>query len=403
MRVLIVHNFYGSANPSGENFAVLAESKLLKEQGHEVVEFFVSSDDLSKNPVIASLHGGLSTPWNPFSAQRLKRLINATDPDLIHVHNTFPVISPSIFSGINRSKPIILTLHNYRLVCPAAIPMRSGKVCTLCIDKKSVIPSLKHGCYRNSRIATTPLAMNVSLHRKLDTWNKHISSFIVATSFQKNTIADAGIDKQRVHVKPYFLDNSSKPLNWNDRQEQIVYAGRLTEEKGVDLLIKAWELWGEKAPHLVIIGSGELETTLQAEVVKKNLNIRFLGNCSHEETQMEIGKSKLIIVPSRWYEVFGIVLIEAFSTATPALVSSLGSLPAIVENGKYGSVFQNEDANSLLKETQEMWKNQTLLEQIGIKCRGNYLQNYTPEANYSKLVKIYTNAVSAHHSQIPHN
>ena len=159
MRILLVHNFYGSAAPSGENQVFEAEKVLLQSRGHEVAEFTRHSDEIRGPGVWGSIKGAAATRWNPWAAQAIRRAVARFLPDVVHVHNTFPLISPSIFHALaGMGVARVLTLHNYRLFCPAAIPMRAGQVCTDCLDRRSVLPALQHGCYRNSRLATVPLA-----------------------------------------------------------------------------------------------------------------------------------------------------------------------------------------------------------------------------------------------------
>ena len=252
MRVLLVHNFYGSAAPSGENQVVEIERALLQSRGHEVVEFSRDSDELRSQGIWGAIKGAAATPWNPRSAQAICQTVANIRPDVVHVHNTFPLISPSIFhvlagTGVGR----VMTLHNYRLFCPAAIPMREGKICTDCMDQRSVLPALKHGCYRHSRLATLPLAMNVALHRGLGTWTHQVDAFIALSDFQRQRMVDAGLPAERVHVKPNFYPGSPRIVPWEQRKPYVVFAGRLTAEKGVATLMRAWQLWGADAPEPV--------------------------------------------------------------------------------------------------------------------------------------------------------
>jgi hypothetical protein len=165
VKVLLVHNFYGSAAPSGENQVFEAEKALLQAHGHEVEEFARRSDEIRSQGVWGVARGALATPWNPWMTKAIKRAVTHFRPDVVHVHNTFPLISPGIFHAIGQRAARVLTLHNYRLFCPAAIPMRAGRVCTDCLDICSPLPALQYGCYRGSRLATLPLALSVAMHR----------------------------------------------------------------------------------------------------------------------------------------------------------------------------------------------------------------------------------------------
>jgi hypothetical protein len=159
VKVLLVHNFYGSSAPSGENQVFEAEKLLLQEMGHEVTDFSRHSDEIRSQGTWGVVRGALATPWNPWMTRAVKEAVSNFQPDVVHVHNTFPLISPGIFHAIGPRAARVLTLHNYRLFCPAAIPMRGGRVCTDCLDMRSAWPALRYGCYRDSRVATLPLAI----------------------------------------------------------------------------------------------------------------------------------------------------------------------------------------------------------------------------------------------------
>ncbi len=267
MKILLAHNFYGSASPSGENTVFHAEGDLLRQMGHEVLEFTRHSDTILGKGAAGTLEGALSTPWNPFSAQELKRVLRRERPDILHVHNFFPLLSPSIFYATSGSETAtVMTLHNYRLFCAAGIPMRQGRPCTLCLERKSVLPALRFGCYRDSRSATTPMAAMIELHRILGTWKQHVDAFISLSGFQKDLMSGAGLPRNKMYVKPQFYPNPPGAMPWNQRADRVIFVGRLGEEKGVHCIIEAWRVWGKDAPPLEIIGDGPLRRTLVESV-----------------------------------------------------------------------------------------------------------------------------------------
>lgn len=253
MKIILVHNFYGSSAPSGENSVFEAEGRLLRQRGQSVSTSTKHSDSIRAKGIWGALEGACSTPWNPIAAKALQQLVIAHQPDVVHAHNTFPLLSPSIFHAIGHRAARVLTLHNYRLFCPAAIPMRAGKVCTDCLDRRSVLPAITHGCYRGSRLATLPLVANVSLHRLLGTWTQKVDAFIALTEFQRVRMVEAGLPADLVHVKPNFYPGQPKVVPWSERRPFVVFAGRLTAEKGVLALVRTWLDWGGSsarvAPH----------------------------------------------------------------------------------------------------------------------------------------------------------
>ena len=367
------------------------EAKLLRDNGHIVSEFSRFNDRLNKMGPVGTLLGAFSTPWNPFAARSVVKALDRAESDVVHVHNTFPQISPSIFSAISSRAARVLTLHNYRTVCPAALPTREGKVCVECIDSRSTRPSIQYGCYRDSRIATLPLAAKVAVHRALKTWHRHVDAFIVLSAFQRNLMISAGFPKELIHIKPNFYSGEPAVVPFSERPKSIVFVGRLTAEKGVGTLINAWHRWGASAPKLTIIGDGELRADL--EKIAAGLPITFLGQIPHEAVKRELSHARLVVTPSEWFEGFPMVLQEAFALGTPAAVSDIGALPAIIRYGAAGGVFKHKDSFSLLNELQKLWNDHAALEKKSMIAREIYEDEYTERANIELLMKIYESAI----------
>lgn len=391
MKIIQSHNFYSSATPSGESEVLYSEKKLMLEKGHKLDEFFRYNDEIISEGLVGVIKGAFSTPWNPWMANSIIKKVDEFEPDVVHVHNTFPLISPSIFSSIGKRAARVLTLHNYRLFCPAAIPMRDGRVCTKCIDRRSPLSSIVHGCYRSSRLATVPLAINVSLHRCLNTWLREVDAFIVLSDFQRKLMIDAGLPEDKVHVKPNFYPGNPQVISWPERKSYVVFAGRLAAEKGVMNLLRAWKLWGANAPELRLVGDGPLRHDLERAAA--GLPVSFLGQLSAEEAQAQIANARLLVLPSEWFEGFPMVVREAFAFGTPVAVSDIGPLPSIVQHGVSGVVFQPSNPGSLLKEVRNAWETPGLLKRLSQGSRAEFESKYTEEANYSKLMDIYRKAI----------
>ena len=392
MKILLVHNFYGSAAPSGENLVFEAEQALLRKHGHEVETFTRHSDEIRAQGAWGAVKGALATPWNPWMTSALRNTLARLSPDVVHVHNTFPLLSPGIFHAIGERAARVLTLHNYRLFCPAGIPMRAGKVCTDCLEAGSSLPAMQHGCYRGSRIATAPLAFSVRLHRALGTWRDQVDAFIALSDFQRQLMSRSGLPASKVHVKPNFYPGLPPTLPWSDRGDYVVFVGRLTAEKGVTTLLKAWRLWGSQAPELRVVGDGDLRSELEA--LATGLPVRFMGQLSSAEAQTQIAGAKLLVLPSEWFEGFPMVVREAFAFGTPAAVSNLGPLPSIVQHDASGVVFKAANPESLLHEVRLAWNNKGLLAQLGQGARREFEVKYTEDANYAALVHIYEQALT---------
>ncbi|SFD91646.1 glycosyltransferase family 4 protein [Nitrosomonas sp. Nm166] len=396
MKVLLAHNYYGSSAPSGENQVFEAEGNLLRQRGHEVSEFLRHSDTIRAKGAWGAVQGACSTPWNPFAAKMIRQTVETCRPEVVHVHNTFPLLSPAIFHAIGQRAARVLTLHNYRLFCPAAIPMRNGKVCTDCMDRHSVLPALRHGCYRGSRLATLPLAANVTLHRYLGIWTKQVDAFIALTDFQREKMIEAGLPADRVHVKPNFYPGNPIVVPWANRRQSVVFAGRLTAEKGVLVLVQAWLMWGAAAPELRIVGNGELRAELeQLAATVPEVPIRFLGQLTGDAAQKEIARARLLVLPSECFEGFPMVIREAFAFGTPTAVSSIGPLPSIVRQGENGVTFAPGNPQSLLSVVRTTWEKAGELDQLAVGARRSYETLYNEEVNYRMLMTIYQQAMEA--------
>lgn len=391
MKILIAHSFYRTDMPSGENQVVQSEMRMLRKHGHQVQLFSRESDNLGKFGRMAPIVGAISNVWNPSAVQGLLSAVASFEPDVVHVHNTFPMLSPAIFRALSGKCPVVLTLHNYRLFCASGIPMRNGQVCIDCIEARNVAPAIKHGCYRQSRIATIPVAASVGLHRAIHTWSKHVSAFIALTSFQKAVMITGGLPQQKTFVKPNFYSGLPELVDWEDRRDRVVFVGRLSEEKGLRTLLEAWRRMGADAPPLDILGDGPLRTEIQAAAT--GLPIVFHGQLSNESAQRKIAKGKLLIVPSEWFEGFPIVIVEAFAHGTPVAVSDIGSLPSIVEGGRAGFIFEPGNPGSLAEVIKSALSNDASLKAVGGYASTLFETTYNEDANHRALVRIYMKAI----------
>ncbi|MBL0276540.1 MAG: glycosyltransferase family 4 protein [Anaeromyxobacter sp.] len=404
MKVLLVHNRYGSAAPSGENAVFDLERDLLRRTGHEVQTYQRHSDDLRARGWLGALVGAAATPWNPFTARAVRRVVEAFQPDVVHAHNTFPLISPALFPAVGRRAATVLTLHNYRLFCPAAIPVRRGLPCTECLDQRSVLPALRHGCYRGSRAATLPLAAGVALARALGLWRRHVDAFIALTGFQRDLMVAAGLPAERVHVKPNFYPGRPEVVPWAARRPCAVYVGRLSEEKGVRHLLEAWAAWGTHPPELRLVGDGPLRGALQAQARALGLGgVTFLGQLPAREAEAEIARARLLVLPSICFEGFPMVLREAFAFGTPAAVSDLGPLPGLVEHGRAGVVFRAGDAAALLREVRAAWSEPHGLADRGAAARQAFDERYAEPENARALQAIYRSAIDHQGARTGHD
>lgn len=396
MKVVLAHNYYGSSAPSGENAVFEAEAALLRQRGHTVMELTRRSDEIRDQGLWGSIRGALSTPWNPFSKREAERLLRRMAPDIFHVHNSFPLLSPAVFYAARKAETAtILTLHNFRTFCAAGIPMRGERPCTECLEGRSVKPALRHRCYRGSLAATIPMAAMICLHRRLRTWETQVDAFIALTTFQRDIFCGAGLPRERVFVKPHFYPNPPEPLPWAEREAKVIFIGRLGAEKGCHILIEAWRRWGPEAPRLEVIGDGPERLRLEAFAAGTGLSekVAFRGQLSFEEVQVSLKKARLLVSPSLCFETFGMVALEAYALGVPVAASRLGSMPSLVDEGNTGTLFEAGDPDDLLNKVKNAWAATQILAAWGAAARNEFERNFTAEANYKILMQIYDDAI----------
>ncbi len=397
MRVVLAHNFYGSEAPSGENLVFQAERDLLRARGHEVLEFTRHSDDLRRRGAWGLVHGALATPFNAAALLRLRRLLVRARPEVLHVHNTFPLLSPAVVHAA-RGRPVatVLTLHNFRTFCAAALLLRDGHPCTDCLDRRSAWPGLLHGCYRGSRAATLPLAAMIALHRALGTWTRQVDAFIALTAFQRDLLVRGGLPAGLVHLKPNFHPSPPVPLPWGERAVRALFVGRLAPEKGADVLLEGWARWGAAAPDLEVIGDGPERARLEARAVSLGLGnrVRFTGALPPAEVESRLLRSRLLLVPSVWFEGFPLVIREAFAAGVPVAASRIGSLQGIVEHGRTGVLFEPGSGEDLHRQVSAAWADAGALGAMAGHARATFEAHYTAEENARSLASIYAMALA---------
>ena len=420
MRILLIHNYYGSSAPSGENKVFEAEKAMMENRGHEVGVYTRHSDEIRNGNVIARLwgkiKGAMCTVGNPFAARAVAKKCREFKPDIVHFHNTFPLISPLAVRAAGKYAPVVMTLHNYRTACAAGVPTRDGKVCSLCLDKKCVWDGIKHRCYRGSLFATLPLAINIALYRKL--LPKWVSRFIVLSEFQKRKIVEYGWPEHKIAVKGNFvigmrdeiggmritppspIPHPSSPIL---KKDQIVYVGRLSKEKGVETLLKAFKIICHKehlhAPtcstwlnnlKLIIVGDGVDRQEL--EKLADGGDVEFVGLKSAAEVRRLMAKSKATVLPSEWWETFGLTVVESMLEGTPVVTSHLGALPEIVQENRFGEVFEAGNAEACAEAIKRLLSRSDYNEMCEA-ARREAETKYSEEANYKRLMEIYEEVV----------
>lgn len=386
MKILFVHNCYQQAG--GEDNVVAAEAKLLAEHGHDVELWSVENKDLPSG-ISGRIKTALATSYSPASRAIARDKLRAFKPDVVHVHNFFPQISPSIYDAcLDEGVPVVQTLHNYRLICPGAMLMRQGNICEQCITG-SPYQAAWYGCYRGSKLGSLVVAHMVAQHRKQGTWQHKVDRFIALTEFAKSKFVAAGFPANKIAVKANFLHDPLQEISRvnSDTSSFALFVGRISEEKGINTLLQAWSTLDDQA-QLKVAGIGPLEGLLLGKS-----NVQALGRQNADEVSHLMKQAAFLIMPSVWFEPFGLVLIEAFAHGLPVLASDIGSIPDIVKLGETGLLFTPGDSDDLASKAKWMFENPQQLQKLGDNARRAFLEKYTAEQNYAELIEIYKEAM----------
>lgn len=390
MKLLLSHNYYQKAG--GEDVAFAGEKELLLAAGHHVNEYCRHNNEITDRGIFPLARLGLRTVWAWDSANDLRRVLQQEKPDVAHFHNTFPLISPAAYSVCQEfGIPVIQTLHNYRLLCPAATFSRNGRLCEECVDH-SLWRGVQYGCYRDSHLATAVVAISLATHRWLQTWTRMVDCYVVPSAFARSKFVEAGLPTEKAFVKPNFVHPD--PGARTAAGSYALFAGRLSAEKGLCTLLDAWERLGNGVP-LHIIGDGPLRVQLEAEALRRNLSdVSFCGFRSREQVLAALKSSRFLIFPSECYETFGATIVEAFACGVPVLASRLGAMTEIVENERTGLHFTPADPDDLAEKVHWVWTHPERTLEMGLAARLEYESKYTADKNYSRLMEIYQRAIS---------
>lgn len=386
MRILVIHNRY--TQYGGEDAVFETETELLARHGHFVERLIFESKE--KKSFFSKCMSMIKMYYNPDSARLLSSKIENFHPDIIHVHNFFPLASPSIFFVANRYQvPIIATLHNYRLVCPSAMLYHKHEIYENGLQSVFPLEAICKGVYRNSILQTAALALMTTLHHWLGTWKYRVDRYVVLTHFAKTKFAASAlrIPDEKLIIKPNSVMDFGDGKR--DRGDFFLFVGRLSEEKGIEVLLKAMRY---ADVTLKIIGDGPFRQLVE-EQSSINSNIEYLGFHQKETIIETMKNAKALIFPSVWYEGLPMTILEAFSTGTPVIASALGGMLEVVTDQFNGLHFEAGNERALagkIKEFNELGEGARILSE---NARRTYLEKYSPDKNYSQLNSIYKQAI----------
>lgn len=380
MKVLSIHNRY--LIRGGEDECLDAEVRLLRQHGNQVEVYLDSNERVA---TLGTWRTAVRTVWSQETYSRARQTLHRASFDLVAAHNTFPLISPSVYyAATAEGVPVVQTLHNYRLLCPDAFFFRDGRVCEDCLGRGVPWPGVVHACYRGSRAATVAVAAMLTIHRAVGTWRGMVDVFIALTEFARQKFIQGGLPADRIRVKPNFVEPD--PGIGEHRGDYALFVGRLSREKGIETLLEASRRLGRRVPIKVV---GEGTGAALTSSCDGKTGIEWLGRRPLSEVYDLMGNAAALIVPSKWYEGFPRVIVEAFAKGTPVIGANIGGIAEIVQNEVTGLLFNGGDGEQLAAKIDWAWSHPNDLAAMGLRARRDFETKYTAERNYQILREIY--------------
>lgn len=476
MHILQVHNYYQQAG--GEDAVVAAERSLLCDHDHKVITYYKANDDISRGSsgktaspsqgtagkllctmrhALSLLSVSLKTVWNHQTYREFRKLLQSEQPDVVHCHNTFPLISPSIYWACSKEGvPVVQTLHNYRLFCATPFLFRllkqplkgktastcndfnasKGAICELCVGKRFPWSALRYRCYRGSLAGTAVWGAMIVFHRLVGTWAKKVTAYIALTEFQKQKMIEGGFAADKILVKPNFIAeggsvksevlgakarlnlNQIKPKTGDAGAPYALFVGRLSPEKGCDVLIRAWRELNDKwqvtsrdnstpalndvnglnavSPQLFIVGEGPAREALESlgAINDQQSTVHFLGKKPKNEVLSLMHSAQFLVLPSVWYEGFPMTIVEAFSRGLPVIASNVGGMTSVIKSGQNGQLFKVGDSSDLAEKMNWAFQHAEEIMVMGKQAKSDFDLKYSTEVNYKKLTAVYLDCLA---------
>jgi glycosyltransferase involved in cell wall biosynthesis len=374
VRVLILHSRYRSGPASGENRVVADEARLLVEGGHDVDVF---APEMRPASGLQMIRAGIEVIWSAEAVAEVKRRVHHQKPDVVHCHNLFPWLSPAVLRAVDEAVPIVMTVHNYRLLCLPGTFVRGGRICEDCLGRRPW-PGVLHRCYQRSVAASAALATSLTLHGRIGSFDR-IRLYIAISDFVRRVYVESGLVDDKIIVKPHFA--------WPVRRREgpgdyFVYVGRLSPEKGVTTLVKAWN---QVDRRLLIVGDGPERDSLRGLAGR---NVDFKGTVQAADVPAILRAARALLVPSISHEGAGKVVLEAYAAGVPALVSGVGGLPEIVRDGVTGLVLPSGDAGAWARAVMRLFDDSES-ERMGCAAWDLWSERFTPEKGLQNLEGAY--------------
>lgn len=384
-KILLAHNHYLVSG--GERQVFEAELGLLRDHGHEV-EVYV--EDNLRVAELGKLRTAARTVWSSETYRQIRSKLNRGQFDIVHVHNFFPLISPSIYYAARAEDvPIVQTLHNFRILCVNATLFRDDAVCEECVGLSVPWPGIRHSCYKDSRIGSATVAAMLSFHRAINTWDRMVDNYIALSEFSRQKLIDGGLPGSKISIKPNFVPQD--PGLGEGSEDFALYVGRLSSEKGIDTLLEAWKISDGSIP-LKIVGDGPLRNQVEAAAASM-ASVEYLGRLENDRVLDLMQEAMMLLFPSMCYENFPMTIVEAYAAGLPIVASNLGVAATLIQAGKTGLHFSPGDAADLVKQARWLVQNPRMREQMRLTARKTYEQYHTPSQNYALLSTIYKNTL----------
>ena len=384
-KVLLVHNFYQV--PGGEDTVFKNEKKLLEDHGHKVTIYTRDNEELNNFHLFGKLFYPFNTIFSLKTYNEVKKIILDSQIDIVHVHNSWPLVSPSVYyAAFHSNVPVVQTVHNFRLICPGATLYHNGKICEDSLYK-GLRSSIRNKIYKGSFVHTLISAMTLKIHRIIGTYNK--VNYIFLTEFNKKKILELNknghiiIAEDKIFIKPNFVNIDRELIPFEKRKNQFVFAGRLDKLKGIDLLLEAWK--EIKDFDLIICGTGPEEEWCKKFIEEKGIsNVQMLGFVENEKVMSIISESKALLLPTQCYEGFPMTIVESLACGTPIIGSDIGNVGSLIEEGVTGLKFKYNSVESLSKIVRN-------ISDMVSSSKDKFDDSYVASANYQKLLQIYQN------------
>lgn len=391
MKIVVAHNFYQQSG--GEDTVFAQEVDLLRDAGHDVVTYTRSNKEIEQYGILDKALLVPRTIWSTRTQSAFGELLDRERPDLVHFHNTFMMMSPSVYAACkDRNIPVVQTLHNFRLTCPGGAFFRDGAPCEDCATK-GLWNGIRHKCYRNSRMATTTVTAMIAINRATGTWRNLVDCYIALTMFAKDRMASSGIPSDKIHIKPNFVSPDPGPRT--RAADYALHFGRLVVEKGSNTLLSAWKVLDGSIP-LRVIGDGPQRKNMEARCISEGIrNVSMLGHLPRTEVMAHVRGAHFIVIPSECYENFPMTIAEAFACGVPVIASNIGSTAEIVHNEITGLTFKPGDAGDLARCVRWAIDHPEEMDAMGRRARAEFEQKYSAATNYEILMSIYAKAMKA--------